>query len=334
MSMIRFTVPARLLIICVMGIFDVYAIRLYSSQNDRLPFSLSPSIQREIARVLPPLNTPAPTPLPAQYNIETSEGEWVGAIVYGKLTNHNSYSISLPTLRFSLHANRDDLDVLRTYTATIAASLAPDESMYFSQRFSNVPTGEFWWNVFVSEVISASASTRLKLPSGQTISPRAIRPPIITTSTDTTPWGVAKQIDDVTWTIRVGQDDQMATPQETLLALNTYRQRHGVGPLTWDERLARFAKDRATYLNSIKTTDAHKGFKEYIASEDHVRELGFWSLGENSGYGNRLIGVHLIEWIYAADAGHNKNQLDPGWSHVGIGIDGLGVACIFGGNQI
>lgn len=332
--MIRMSLPVRILIVCLVGIFDVYAIRLYYQQNDQLPFTLTPSLQREIARVLPPLTTPLPTPLPAIYNLEISESEWIGAIIYGKLTNHNPYPVSLPTLRFSLHNNQDDLDVLKTYTATIAASLEPNASIYFSQRFSKVPTTEFWWNVTVSDVVSASASGRLKPPSGQTINTRPIRPPVITTSTDTTPWGVAKQIDDVTWTIRVGQDEKMATPQETLAALNAYRQTHGVGSLTWDDRLASFAQTRAKYLDSIKSTDAHKGFKDYIASEDNVRSLGFWSLGENSGYGNKLIGVHLIEWIYASDEGHNKNQLDPHWSHVGIGIDGLGVAFIFGGDRI
>jgi hypothetical protein len=57
-------------------------------------------------------------------------------------------------------------------------------------------------------------------------------------------------------------------------------------------------------------------------------------LGENSGYGSKLIGVHLIEWVYAADPAHNANQLDKQWSHVGIGIEGLGVVFIFGGSKI
>lgn len=336
MHMLKIPLPVRILAVVAFAIFDVYAIRAYYRENDRLPFYLSPTIQNQIAKILPPLPTVVPTPMPLATNIEFSDTSWIGNIVYGKLTNHTSVRVIFPTLRFSLSKTKDDLDVMKSYTATIAARLAPGESIYFSQRFLGVPTQEFWWN---GDVISVEEDKDQKIgkpPTGQQVSSKPISPPTSTQviSKDTTPWGVAKQINDVTWTIKVGQDDRMATPQETLQALNAYRQTHGAGPLTWDNNLATFAQNRATYLNSIKTTDEHKGFKEYVASEDNVKKLGFWSLGENSGYGSKLIGVHLIEWIYAADEGHNKNQLDTRWSHVGIGIEGLGVAFIFGGDKI
>lgn len=143
-------------------------------------------------------------------------------------------------------------------------------------------------------------------------------------------WGVAKQIDEVTWEMKVGQDQRIGTPQDIFEALNIYRQRHGSGTLAWDNNLADFAQSRAAYLNSIKGTDKHAGFNEYVKSEDNLRKLGFWGVGENSGYGNRLSGTHLVEWIYAGDLPHNSNQLDPSWTHVGIGVEGLGVSFIFG----
>lgn len=142
-------------------------------------------------------------------------------------------------------------------------------------------------------------------------------------------WGVAKQIDDVTWTIKVGQDTRMTTADELLVALNDYRSRHGAGGLSRDGNLAGFAKARAAYFASIGGLDQHKGFIEYAESEENMRKLGFYGVGENASYGYKLEGVHLIEWIFAADEPHDRNQRDAEWTHVGIGIEGTGVAIIF-----
>jgi len=143
-------------------------------------------------------------------------------------------------------------------------------------------------------------------------------------------WGVAKQLDDVTWTILVGQDETMATPQEILEALNRYRNINGSGSLSWDDKLAEFAQERANYFAKIKDLDKHAGFIEYTASEDNMRSLGFASVGENASFGYNLEGVHLIEWIFAGDEPHDKNQRNPSWTHVGVGVADTGVAIIFG----
>jgi uncharacterized protein YkwD len=143
-------------------------------------------------------------------------------------------------------------------------------------------------------------------------------------------WGVAKQINEVTWTMKIGYDDRMATAQEIFEALNTYRQRHGTGSLTWDDNLAEYAQSRAGYFSSIGTTDKHAGFNEYIKNEENLKKLGFWGVGENASYGYRLYGVHIIEWIYAGDEPHDKNQRDPNWTHVGVGVSGTETALIFG----
>lgn len=146
---------------------------------------------------------------------------------------------------------------------------------------------------------------------------------------DGEPWGVAKQIDEHTWTMKIGEDAKMATPQEVFNALNDYRVTHGSNRLEWDDRLAVYGTTRAKYFTSIKALDGHKGFVEYTNNPDNLRTLGYWSVGENSSFGYRVSGVHLIEWVYAGDEPHNKNQLNPNWTRVGVGIDGESSDLIF-----
>lgn len=161
-----------------------------------------------------------------------------------------------------------------------------------------------------------------------TVTPKKKVTPVPTI--DSEPWGVAKQIDEVTWTMKVGQDEKMATPQEILTALNAYRQRYGSQILNWDKNLGEYAQSRANYLNSIKNVDKHEGFNNYLQNENGFDKLGFTMLGENISYGYKLNGVHTIEWMYAGDKPHNDNQLDNRWNFVGIGVDGLATCLIFG----
>lgn len=147
-------------------------------------------------------------------------------------------------------------------------------------------------------------------------------------------WGVARQIDEHTYTIRVGSDDRMGTRDEVLAALNQYRAVNGAGALVFDDRLNNYAQSRADHFVSIKSTDAHAGFNDYLENNHGFEALGFARLGENSYYGGPLYGVHLIEWVFAKSPGHNANQIDKGWTHVGIGVTGLSANLIFGANQI
>lgn len=147
---------------------------------------------------------------------------------------------------------------------------------------------------------------------------------------DNEPWGVARQIDDVTWTMKIGEDEKMATAREIWEALNQYRQTHGSQNLNWDTKLADYAQSRAEYLNSQKTTDKHEGFNNYVQNEDGFNKLGFTRLGENISYGYKLNGVHTIEWMYAGDEPHDNNQRDNRWNYVGVGVDGLATCLIFG----
>lgn len=146
---------------------------------------------------------------------------------------------------------------------------------------------------------------------------------------DQTPWGQAVQIDEHTWTMKVQNDDRMSTVEELFTALNDYRRSKGVSDLTWDQKLADYADSRAKYFTSIKTTDGHAGFNDFLTNQDGFNILGFNQLGENTSYGYRMLGVHLIEWIYAGDEPHDKNQRNSIWSHVGIGIDGVSTCLIF-----
>ena len=147
-------------------------------------------------------------------------------------------------------------------------------------------------------------------------------------------WGVAKDIGDGTYTIRVESDSAMGTPQEVFEALNHYRNVNGSSTLTWDDRLASYAQSRADYMASIQTTDKHAGFNNFVENEDGFAKLGYYSLGENSYFGGPLNGVHLIEWVFAKSPGHDANQKDNSWSHVGIGVTNSTVNLNFGGNKM
>jgi len=147
-------------------------------------------------------------------------------------------------------------------------------------------------------------------------------------------WGTSKQLGEHTWTIRVGQDTKNGTSQEILSALNGYRQGKGKGTLVWDERLANYAQERASYFASKGDLDSHAGFTDYVNNQDGFHKLGFMNLGENSSYGYTLEGVHLIEWVYAGDKPHDDNQLNSEWTHVGIGVSGSASNLIFGGKKM
>lgn len=146
-------------------------------------------------------------------------------------------------------------------------------------------------------------------------------------------YGRSRQIGEYTWTIDVGEDDRAGTADEIFQALNEYRKKHGRGTLQWDDALASFARSRAEKFASEKKTDSHAGFKDYLNNQDGFNKLGFMRIGENSSYGYKVLGVHLIEWVYAGDQPHDENQLSTNWSHVGVGVSGLATDLVFAGKQ-
>lgn len=202
----------------------------------------------------------------------------------------------------------------------------------FPKYFVKEEVVEIIPEVIVSETIPSAKNTVTDVIKKVEVIP-TIRPTRIVTIAkikDNTPWGVSQQIDEHTWTIRVGEDEKLATSEEIIKALNEYRQIHGSQVLTKDEKLTNYAKERAIFLNKLKSVDQHKGFNDFMENQDGFNKLGFTALGENISYGYKLNGVHVIEWMYAGDKPHDDNQLNSIWNYVGIGVDGLATCLIFG----
>lgn len=142
-------------------------------------------------------------------------------------------------------------------------------------------------------------------------------------------WGKAVQVAENTYRMKIAEDPEMTTATELYQALNSYRNTKGKSSLTWHEGLAEFARLRVAEL--AQDSYAHQGFERRLDEGDLPEDArsNFRSYGENASQGYRFSGTHLIEWMYAGDAGHDGNQLGN-WSHVGIGISGNDSVLIFG----
>lgn len=110
------------------------------------------------------------------------------------------------------------------------------------------------------------------------------------------------------------------TTQSVLKALNDYRAKKGVGSLQLDGTLQSYAQSRADHLKSIGKLDGHAKHREFMNSGGFAK-LGFNSVAENQGYNYKGDAVGLIEKFYGSSSGHNKNQLNSLYTHVGIGIN-------------
>lgn len=122
------------------------------------------------------------------------------------------------------------------------------------------------------------------------------------------------------------------TTKSILQALNNYRSKNGAGSLQIDNKLQEYAQSRANHLKSIGKLDKHAGHKEFMGS-DGFGKLGFNSVAENQSYNYRGDAKGLIEKFYGESAGHNKNQLNPEYTHVGIGINSPFTNLVFGGRK-
>jgi uncharacterized protein YkwD len=122
----------------------------------------------------------------------------------------------------------------------------------------------------------------------------------------------------------------MASAQDIFNALNSYRMAHGVTTLSWNNSLASFAQERADLFAKNGALDSHAGFTDYMKN-DGFSKAGFNSLGENSAYlSGSMNGERIIKDIFGADSAHDGNQLDPSWSDVGVGVNGVAVNLNFG----
>ena len=217
-----------------------------------------------------------------------------------------------------------ELLILSIFLLIIAAILAFDTNNLILSKVLGIKKSNYLVKAIPTPTQIITPTPTLKL-----VPTLVYKTPVFQNSnSDNSQWGVAKQISEHTWTLKIGNDDRMATPKEILDALNNYRQRHGSGYIAWDDNLAIFAQSRADYFNQRGNIDEHAGFNQYINSPDN--HFGFRAMGENSSIGYKVLGVHLIEWIYAADSAHNANQLDAKWTHVGIGVSGTATDLVFG----
>jgi uncharacterized protein YkwD len=126
---------------------------------------------------------------------------------------------------------------------------------------------------------------------------------------------------------------RMASTQELFNELNNYRQRNGKASLSWDGKLGNYAQNRANLFANIGNTDNHAGFNADLTNGSH-NTLCFFGLGENSGFGGTGDAVYIIDKWYGESPPHNSNQLNPQWTHVGIGVNGSATNLVFGGQKI
>lgn len=203
-----------------------------------------------------------------------------------------------------------------------------------------------------AQTIDPSSQTRVQHASGSatvmdegslftyipTPTPTSVRRPIAQpTQPDSgvpQDWGVAKPIGNGTYTIKINYDGAMTSPSEFVAALNQYRATHGSGALTWDDALGNYAAGRAQTFKSIQKTDTHAGFNDFLNNQNGFATLKFSRLGENSYYGGPVTGTHVVEWVFAQSPGHNANQLDPSWTHIGVGVTETSIDIIFGGSRM
>ena len=129
--------------------------------------------------------------------------------------------------------------------------------------------------------------------------------------------------------------EQMATPRALYEALNDYRQAHNVRTLIWDNKLANFAQKRASTFVTRGGDDHHKGFEEYLQKQNGFALLGFDDVAENSAYllGSQASGQRIINEYFAQSEEHDINQLEPTFTHVGVGVSGISVDVVFGGQK-
>ncbi len=140
----------------------------------------------------------------------------------------------------------------------------------------------------------------------------------------------AEKINDVTWKVsNLENDANMASPQDIVNAINSYRGSRGLSNLSVDGYLTSYAQERANLFSSNGSLDSHAGFRSFMDNGGFERS-GFNSLGENSAYvSGPMNGDKIVKSLFGADPSHDSNQLDN-WTHIGVGVNGNAVNVNFG----
>lgn len=121
--------------------------------------------------------------------------------------------------------------------------------------------------------------------------------------------------------------------QELFEALNNYRAKNGQGSLSLDSKLTDFSNTRLQTFISIGNIDNHGPFNALLNS-DGFNLVGFWALAENSSVNSSPKSAQeIIENIFGQSPGHNANQLNPNYSHVGIAANETFTNFVFGGDK-
>lgn len=143
----------------------------------------------------------------------------------------------------------------------------------------------------------------------------------------------AEKLNDVTWRVKdVANDDKMASANDIVNALNSYRGERGMPSLSVDSNLSSYAQERANLFSGNGSLDSHAGFQNYM-DNGGFDKAGFNSLGENSAYlSGPMNADKIVRSIFGADGSHDGNQLDN-WTHVGVGVNGNAINVNFGKNK-
>jgi len=179
-------------------------------------------------------------------------------------------------------------------------------------------------------ILTEAPTPTILVPTNTPIPKQVIQPTQASSnSTDTT----VRQVGKYTFEGNLPCDNSMGSANDTYIALNNYRNTHGVGSLAWNAGLADVASMRTSQIAANGgVSDSHAGFIAFTNNQSNFTKLGMSELSENiAGTGScPLLGVHIIEWLFARDAPHNNAQLDGRWTNVGISVNGSVVGVIFG----
>jgi uncharacterized protein YkwD len=201
----------------------------------------------------------------------------------------------------------------QAYVKPIATSSAQIDTVKQNKTIIISPTSSRTPTPSPIKEQSSTSTSSSSHTSTQTISPTSFQP---TSTPATTP------------TQTTAPSNTQA--EQVLQALNDYRSQHGAPTLEWSDKLGNYAQTRADKYAANGATDNHQDFQTLISTPAGFAQMGFSGLGENSSYGYPFNAADLIEKDYAADKPHDDNQLDPTWTHVGIGINGVASDIVFG----
>jgi hypothetical protein len=122
-------------------------------------------------------------------------------------------------------------------------------------------------------------------------------------------------------TVRVTPPPEDGTPPDKGLydLVNLERVRSGAAPLVWDPRLAEVATAYAGTLRRLSTLAHDSSDEGTLASRLRLAGLRFERLAENLAEAE---GPAAALDAFRASPGHKRNVVDPGLTHVGIGVAG------------